>query len=161
MHYVTVFDASNWSALLRNWPVLAFFAVFIVVGGPATYAQRATPGERSWVAFNRRGTKIVFPFAMLAMLGIASGMIGGPILSAKALLAGNCTVMEGRISHFQPLPFEKGQEQFDLNGRHFAYSPRQNWGFRQVEAQGGPLHEGAQVRLCDFDGAILKLEVAR
>ncbi|MCW3846283.1 hypothetical protein OF829_03460 [Sphingomonas sp. LB-2] len=161
MHYVTVFDAASWSAMTREWLSLLMGALFVATAGPAIYGDHRIPGQQPWQGPSRTVARIVFPFIVLVLTFLASGPIGAAILSRKALLAGNCTVMEGKVRNFRPQPFERGYEAFDLNGTHFAYTPRQLWGFRRIAARGGPLHEGVQVRLCNFDGAILKLEVAR
>ena len=109
----------------------------------------------------------VFLFAFV-LFGIALAVTGGSGMRSEymrhrqALESGDFVVVEGVVEHFVPAPPEGHKnEEFDVGGRHYSYSdyvvvPA----FHQTRSHGGPINEGLQVRIADFGGHILRLEVS-
>jgi hypothetical protein len=163
MHYVTVFDATDWRIFFRGlWIPLMFLVGAIAAGRAALQKGPIRPDLGPEAnSFSRFIAWLMFPAMAVATLATGSGIIGSAILSRNALLAGNCRVVEGRVHDFRPLPHPKGIEHFEIGRHAFDYGPTQNWGFRASPAGSSPIHDGLQVRLCDDDGSILRLEIAR
>lgn len=80
---------------------------------------------------------------------------------ASALKTGCCTVVEGVVTDFHPMPFGGHSfESFGVAGVRFRYS---DWnfgpGFHQSVARGGPIHSGLIVRIHRFGNDIARLEI--
>ena len=85
----------------------------------------------------------------------------------RLLLQNQVHIVEGRIQHFQPMPYAgHADETFMVQGIQFAYS---DYGitpaFNNTRSHGGPLHEGLYVKIYytnsrEFAGqyAILRVE---
>jgi hypothetical protein len=71
--------------------------------------------------------------------------------------------VEGVVTGFRPGRADSHPpEEFDVDGHHFRYAPAdQFYGFNTVAGEGGPIHEGARVRIADVDGIIARLEIAK
>jgi len=81
----------------------------------------------------------------------------------RTVLSNNqCEVLAGKIKNFKPLPMTgRGYESFELMGHKFSYNDSsQRQGFGQTHTAGGNiLNEGLQIRVCHYDGHILRLEI--
>jgi hypothetical protein len=70
--------------------------------------------------------------------------------------------VQGVVRDFRPAPTYKGTEHFSLAGHEFSYSRFETrQGFHTLAADGGPIVNGACVRLLHVDNHILRLEVAK
>ncbi len=80
----------------------------------------------------------------------------------SALSTGRCSVTEGKVQNFQPMPPSgHGEERFTVNGKTFAYSDFiVSPGFHKTQFCGGPMREGLQVRIQYLGGDIARLEIA-
>jgi len=76
---------------------------------------------------------------------------------------GACTVVEGPVEHFVPMPANgHGEESFVVGGTTFHYSDYVDTdAFNNTASHGGPMSAGSYVRICyDPNGnAILRLEI--
>jgi hypothetical protein len=78
----------------------------------------------------------------------------------------NTTTLEGVVENYRELRTSKVVgEQFDVNAVHFSYMDTYQWKcFHRAAANGGPIHEGARVRVSyvvlHVAPCIVKLEVA-
>jgi hypothetical protein len=79
-----------------------------------------------------------------------------------ALATGNYNVVEGRVTNFDPMPYQGHKnESFDVNGQHFSYSDFiETAGFHNAASRGGPIRDGLYVRVSHIGNLILRLEVA-
>jgi len=78
-----------------------------------------------------------------------------------ALSAGRCHVVVGTVTDFRP--GDQGghaRERFRVANERFEYSESViSDAFQRTASHGGPIHEGVQVRMLVYDGAILRLEI--
>ena len=83
--------------------------------------------------------------------------------ASRAMRDHGCQFLEGRVDHFHPMPYAgHDEETFDVNGVKFWYSDYIiTAGFNNTASHGGPIRQGLPVRICQSDGEILRLEVAR
>lgn len=173
----------DWRSSLRRtswlWLGLAAFlwAVLQVrnLGGPFGLASRALaliPLVVAALAFADREVRLneyvhararsVAPIAAAAMLAILAleGCQQWPSFALQQrLAAGDVTVASGSVqSSFNP---NWGTESFSVNGHRYTYvdSPY-SIGFHQTAANGGPIHDGLQVRVSSIGDVIVRLEIA-
>jgi hypothetical protein len=80
----------------------------------------------------------------------------------NALLAGDYSLVEGVVANFKPaLPEGHADEEFDVDGRHYAFSDYVvTAGYHRSRSHGGVFREGLRVRIADVGGRIARLEVA-
>jgi len=81
---------------------------------------------------------------------------------AAAYRAGKCQVVEGTVMQFHPMPATGHDvESFLVAGKRFQYSDFiHRAGFNQTSSHGGPIHEGARVRIYYLGEDIARLEIA-
>ena|SRR5438067_4490624 len=81
----------------------------------------------------------------------------------RALQSGQCAVVEGIVTDFQPMPSTgHGNESFTVSGVHFSYSDFSiTPGFRRTNYRGGPMRAGLHVRIHYRGKDIARLEIAR
>jgi hypothetical protein len=79
----------------------------------------------------------------------------------RVLTSGEYATLEGRVERFTPMPpGGHAPERFTLRGEDFSYtgysaSPF----FHRTKAEGGPIHDGAYLKVAHVDGNIIRLEV--
>jgi hypothetical protein len=110
--------------------------------------------------------RAVFPtlFVALGLLGVVALIfrnVPQPSELAAAYRAGKCEVIEGVVTQFHPMPATGHDvESFVVAGKHFRYSDYiHRAGFNQTSSHGGPIHEGARVRIEYLGEDIAKLEI--
>jgi len=110
--------------------------------------------------------RAVFPALFIAggCLGIVALIfrnVPQPSELAAAYRAGKCQIVEGTVTHFHPMPSTgHGVESFVVSGKHFQYSDYAlRAGFNHTSQHGGPIREGAHVRIHYLGDDIAKLEV--
>lgn len=76
-------------------------------------------------------------------------------------LAGQFSVVEGRVTHFHPMPYEGHEEEcFSIGDQTFCYSDYVvTPGFNNCTSHGGPIREGLPVRVSYIGSTIVRLEV--
>ncbi len=78
---------------------------------------------------------------------------------------GEGRVLEGEVQDFRPLPSiwqRPAYESFVVDGERVRYPMlRQGCGFHRSSRAGDPIRDGLRIRLREWQGEILKLEVAR
>jgi hypothetical protein len=81
----------------------------------------------------------------------------------SALVTRTYRVVAGQVTAFVPEgPNGHPMERFTVNGSQYVYASSDiTSAFHQTAGNGGPLHEGALVRIADVHGAIARLEIAR
>ena len=154
--YTVVFDITQHTG--RDLWFVGFGVLFMVIGAVAIVRTRGRP-ERSV----RVASFGIFGFATLWTIGAGVGVLGGARRLAADLQAGRCSVVEGTVANFTPMPANgKGRESFDVNGVPFYYSEYEiTPGFRQTAHEGGPIHDGLRVRIHYEGNDIALLEVGR
>lgn len=164
MTFVTVYDAAR-----DGWGNLwfpAFGLIFVAIGAVMAFARdpkadMAPGGPRGY------GRRIfgwgIGIFAILWTILASIVVARSYIAAAYDLIDGRCSVIEGRVANFVPMPYEgHADESFVLAGQRFAYSDYEiTSGFNQTASHGGPMRDGLYVRLCYRDNRILRLEVAK
>jgi|1186.fasta_scaffold20337_3 hypothetical protein len=159
MRYVTVFDAA--AEPLRNWWFPAYGLIFVAMGLLLAFKPEALNAR----VVQRAGFRwfvLIFAVGWTLACGLAIGL--DSYKASRALRTGDYKVVEGRVENFAPMPWAgHGDETFDVNGVHFAYSDYTvTAGFNNTASHGGPIRAGLPVRISyKGDGEILRLEVAR
>ncbi len=81
----------------------------------------------------------------------------------EAVRDGSARVLEGVVTDFHPLTSvwqRPALESFSVDGVTFRYPLlAQGCGFHRTEIEGGPIRDGMKVRLLEWHGQILRLEV--
>ncbi len=74
-------------------------------------------------------------------------------------------VVEGVVTNFQPYVERRSPEEFCVNDVCFKFRDYlTTWGFNQNASDGGPIHEGLQVRIAYVEGEeniIVRLEIGK
>lgn len=153
--YKVIFDGARTSVPDVTLPVLVGASLF-VVGLLALIVSR-----------EGRGRLVLTVEVLIVVLGLS--LVAGPLVTKwkfrqfiKASQAGHYDVVEGIVTNFRPMPESgHGQESFDVDGRHFAYSDFvDNPGFHQTRSKGGPIQSGLRVRIYCWGNCIARLEIA-
>jgi len=160
MHYITLFDAS--AQAFRNWGFVAFGLIFVAIGAVLVFA----PGLIAVIMRRRVGPVFgwfFFLFAIVWTTGAGISVLGGDNAASGHAKRRECATVEGKVENFHPMPAEGHDlESFDVAGQHFEYSDFiVSAGFNNTASHGGPIREGLRVRICEREGEILILEVAR
>lgn len=80
----------------------------------------------------------------------------------RDIRTGRAQELEGVVTDFRAAPDYKGTERFHLGDREFSYSRfATKQGFHTLSADGGPIANGAHVRVLYMNDHILRLEIAR
>jgi hypothetical protein len=159
VNYVTVYDLAE--AGYPEWYVPVFGLVFLLLAGVLIRYRGLFPASGP-NAFRR-----VFPWAGLSLAVLWTGAYTAVTLARyrslrAALHSGAAQMVEGPVVDFVPTYVGHGLEHFTVNGQPFAYSDFiERPGFHTTSSNGGPIRGGLQVRITYFDGAILRLEIAR
>jgi hypothetical protein len=149
MNYTTVFDVSQ-SGYAAWWFPAAGLAFFLFC---AIFVNRM---RRLALAFTALWTILVF----------ASTYADYRDAVAK-LREGRYAIAEGPVTEFAKLPkgvwqMNQKAETFVVGGQRFTYHGAVvTAGFHQMASQGGPIHEGLQVRITYSGPDILRLEIAQ
>ena len=156
MEYTTVFDVGQ--SGYRQWSFPAHGLLFVVVGaGLVLFRRRLRSRMPSFFPFVFLGFALFWTF--IAFVSTS----GGYSALSSALREDRCSVVEGVVSDFHPMPYTGHQmEWFVVDGRRFEYSdyvivP----GFNNTASHGGPIRQGLQVRVHYVGNNIARLEVAR
>jgi hypothetical protein len=166
MNYVTIFVASD--APYRNLSFVAPGVVFMAVALMMVFRPKwfeiipfFSPSPKGpW--FRPLAIAILL-FSVIWTVGAGGTILGRDVNAKRALEAGDCETIEGRVEHFHPMPKSgHDMERFEVAGVKFEYSDYVlSAGFNNTASHGGPIYEGLPVRICHRDGAILRLEIAR
>ncbi len=165
MDYRVAFDIS------RTWPDVWFPLTGVFIAGVAVMALMnggRLPGAKSKQAEPFPGFFVVMLTFALIWTGIASWLVFGNYFQARnTYLNGEFMVVEGRVEHFQPMPWAgHAMERFEVDGVLFEYSDYVvTPGFNNTSSHGGPMREGLPVRIAYIltrpYRTILKLEVGK
>ena len=155
MNYQVVFDVTKSGF---DWTFGAFGFIFVIVGiGLVRYRELI----RSKTIRPLRG---IFPFlflgfAVLWTIGAFATTYLHHARAVETLRSGRAQMLEGTITQFVS---SQKQESFVLAGRKFSYSDYVITGcFNNMSSHGGPMRDGARVRLWTVQNCIVKLEIAR
>jgi hypothetical protein len=79
----------------------------------------------------------------------------------RSLVTGLCSVVEGRVENFHPMPFEgHSSESFTVGGATFSYSDYiVTPCFNNTTSHGGPIREGLRLRVHYLDDCIVQIEL--
>ena len=151
MDYVTFFDLSQ--AGYRQWTFPAVGLIGVILG---------------LLGLLYRTRLIRYPWAVLVVslfyIVCAFQYTYPAYVALSAALAElRCEIVEGRVTDFQLLPptgIQKA-ESFVVAGTRFKYQGGVVIaGFHQLRSDGGPMHDGLQVRIHHLHGEIARLEIA-
>jgi hypothetical protein len=162
MHYVTVFDASAhpYRSLTFVLPGIAFMLVGAVMLFRPEWLEKVF---RRPLRHRRIFRWFFFLFAVFWTVVSGASIFSDALRASQTLKSGKCEIVEGRVEHFHPMPFEgHDNERFDVQGIEFSYSDYSvSAGFNNAASHGGPIREGLPVRICYSGGEILRLEIAQ
>ena len=156
MDYTPVFDVTQ--SGFRQWWDVVFGLLFTVFG--VVIFRRFRVNTSTF----RRVIVFIFPvFAALFTITTLAVTLNDYCNLASALRNGQCEIVEGIVTEFDPMPYEGHKdESFVVNGHRFRYSDYQGTaGFNQSQSHGGPIHEGLAVRIHSKGNEIAKLEIAK
>jgi hypothetical protein len=79
----------------------------------------------------------------------------------RALANGEYATVEGRVDHFLPMPAGGHEpERFTISGESFSYTDfSASPFFHHTATNGGPIQQGAYLKIAHVDGKILRLEL--
>jgi hypothetical protein len=160
VRYEVVFDLD--AVGYRTWwfPAigLAITAIAILV---VRYRRALVPHRPAWL--HRAGPPLLLAFAVLWTAGAFLGTYGEYRNLRSAVRTGRTQVVEGPVIQFTSVPpTGKGPETFLVNGQRFSYSDYDvTAAFNTTAGHGGPVREGALVRVTHVNGSIVRLEIAR
>jgi hypothetical protein len=159
MHYVTVFDAANQP--FRDWLPIAMGLAFMTISGLTILK----PNLFKNLNFSKQPFfyYVMFGFSALWTVCAATGLLGDYFKIREVARSNQCNTVEGIVENFHPMPYEgHDSEHFNVGKVAFSYSDYVlSPGFHQSESHGGPIHSGSEVRICYFNGEILKLAIKR
>jgi uncharacterized SAM-binding protein YcdF (DUF218 family) len=118
------------------------------------------------VVIMRRSERAWFAWLMLAIAGIFTVVSTVVPLSTyfkyrRALATGMYESVEGRVENFKPMPAGgHDNERFTIRGEEFVYGDYTNSPFfHKAAVNGGPVREGAYLKVSHVRGNIIRLEV--
>jgi hypothetical protein len=161
MTYRTVFDVSQNGYAAWWFPAFGLIFVFLAAG-----AVMGLPGLR-WGQRGRVKDWFSLGFTVFWTLAVLGATFADYRDAVSKLREGKYAVVEGPVSDFAALPkggwwLDQKAETFVVDGRRFTYSGAVvTAGFHQMASQGGPIHEGLQVRIAYSGSEILRLEIAQ
>ncbi|HEY2711220.1 MAG TPA: DUF3592 domain-containing protein [Chthoniobacterales bacterium] len=155
MQYDVIYDVardgySGWVGILCGLGVIVGAAVF------CTARKWLQPASLRFIPC------VIAPLSLCWLLLWALLTVPGYISLRSALQSGQCAVVEGVVTDFQPMPSSgHGDESFSVAGVRFAYSDFViTPGFHRTTYRGGPMREGLHVRILYQDQDIARLEIA-
>ena len=156
MHYDVVYDVARYG--YPGWiGVFGGLTFGIAAATFCRFRRLLRPASRRWIpcAF--------VPLSLLWLVGWIAATLPAYYSLRSALQRGDCTVAEGVVTDFHPMPANgKGHESFSVNDVRFTYSdfiitP----GFHQTNYRGGPMRSGLHVRIHYRGSDIARLEIAQ
>jgi len=148
----------------RSWHIgalpgcfaIAFFALSWVV---RTQATKSGDVGVNWYA--RFAALLGAGALLMSVLLLRSSWYDYQQLRA-ALESGRTHLVVGTVGDFQPGDHDGHvRERFRVNDEHFEYTESViSDAFEWTAGRGGPMHEGLEVRMLVYRGAILRLEIA-
>jgi hypothetical protein len=119
-----------------------------------------------WVRYGERGREralgAVFAVSALLIFVVVLGIEYEDYSRiVRALSDGRYVLIEGTVEDFVSVAAHR-PETFRVDARHFEYAPfEESAGYRRTQPEGGVIRPGLKVRICDVDGAIERLEIAK
>ena len=159
--YQLVFDACQ--AGYRYWGV----PLAGVASGLVNYAMDKLVARRGFTWLKPKwqfiGSRGIYALLAIWTAIVFAGTFSGYRGLCDAVKDQRCDKIEGTVRNFVPMPYEgHAVEHFDVASSHFEYSDYiAQAGFNKTQSHGGPIHEGLWVRICEADGRIARLEIAR
>jgi hypothetical protein len=130
-------------------------------------SDRAPPGPSGWPQFALGQGPPGWPKFALSFFAVWTFVAFGATWAQywnllRGVRTGQAQVLEGTVTEFQPAPTYKGTERFRLGDQEFSYSRvATSQGFHTLAADGGPIANGAHVRILHIDNHILRLQLGR
>jgi hypothetical protein len=149
MNYTTVFDVSQNGYAAWWFPAAGLIVVVLCV------------------IFAERMRRVSIAFCLLWTVSVFAATFTDYRAALSKLREGNYAIVEGPVTDFAKLPkggrwTDQKAETFVVDGQRFTYHGAVvTAGFHQMASQGGPIHEGLQVRITYSGSEILRLEIAR
>ena len=145
----TVFDAARQPL---EWTWIAQGAAFVALSLSLLVLRKCRPmwllarGSR-WAS--GVGLWLMLGFSVIWTVWVSVTILGSLVRTKNAVRSAAAQTVEGRVTNFHPMPYEgHDMERFSVEGVHFAYSDYVlTGGFNKTSSHGGPLHDGAYVRI--------------
>ena len=165
--YATYFDTATHGP---NWQFSAFGLIFVAGSGVLLVLSRISPRRFGlpvlWSpSWHGRLPLLLLGFAVFWTVTASLAVFGGWAATWLAEARGQLAVVVGPVENFHPMPVTgHDTERFTVSNVHFAYSDYVvTSGFNQTSSNGGPIHEGLQVRIWytgpSDDATIVKVEI--
>jgi hypothetical protein len=156
VNYEVIFDTREVNYI--GWGLAATALIVILTGIVVVVARRQFDG--------RAGAVFTYLFVGLVGLWTVVAWVSTVREYSSAIAAlndGRASVVQGRVSSYEPLPANrKGVERFCVEGKCFYYSDSDNTaGFSTTSSHGGPIALNLPVRVSFVGNTIVKLEVAK
>lgn len=164
MEYQLVFDAAT--AGYEGWFFVVLGAVFVVIGAVSVFSTFNAAGADNTP--QRRLIAWSFLLFAVAWTGAAGWLSLSDFFGARTASAENtCTTVAGVVSGLTTERRRRGfTEAFTVDGVQFSFADNVlNGGFHRTSGRGGPIRDGAAVRICYVPtersgNVIARLEVA-
>ncbi|MDP9191374.1 MAG: hypothetical protein M3P06_06710 [Acidobacteriota bacterium] len=152
---VEVFSVASASVDPATWFVPLLGAVFVLLGVALIRTNVFSDFQDHYPWFG----PAFFAFSLLWTVGGSAVLLWSNYTVRQALRTGDVTTVEGVVRNFSPMPpGGHANETFVVDGTRFSYSGYTlGSGFHQTRSEGGPIIDGAYVRISHRDGTILRL----
>ncbi len=157
--FTVIFDLAKEG--YREWWFPAFGLIFVAVGFAIPALTRCGIFRKQPPLLEKWFSKIFLAGALLWTGTVFLSTFGDYLQDRRAFRKGEFSYVEGKVENFLPMPCGgHAMESFTVQGVPFSYSDYVvTPGFNRTTSHGGPLHQGAMVRIWYRGNDILKLEV--
>ena len=147
MNYELAYDAAH---AFAGWQVLAIGVPICALMVATTVYDKFPPLMFIFFHGSYEFARTVTGFALLIFIPVCAAIIYNNIKLASLSRHNDCTQIAGVVTDFKPRPVRGVLEKFTLNDIQFEYSnfSPEMGGFAELAADGGPIYEGANIRLC-------------
>src|SRR5271157_5028370 len=154
MYSKTLFDITTRSF---DWTVLVPIIGLFLFGVALTWMEKRKIGT---FVIKKIGHVLCCVAILVAALTFAI-WYGKKHTGTNALRSGECSVVEGRVASFRPMPYEgHPPESFTIEKERSAYSDYAFTPcFNNTASHGGPIRPGQNLRISFMDNCVLRIEL--
>jgi len=151
MEYELVYDAAS---AFAGWETIAIFVPICVFLFIAVFKKNLIPSIfifQQYLAKETGGFTAALVTIVIFLMVLVSGNIIYENIKLGSLSKNNeCLQIAGIVTNFEPVPIRGSLEKFKLHDTKFQYYTHDflDPGFNQSAADGGPIYEGAKIRIC-------------
>jgi hypothetical protein len=153
----------QWGFLTLSLGLAGLGAIFFIGGKAFSHAQSLV-GWIAYLTLRIGGVGFAVSWLIIGVFQTYQGYLLYRNL-LEAVKSGQLMSVQGVVTEFSPYgskPSPYPKESFTVNGKTFTYSPSEiRPGFNQAQQNGGPIHDGALVRVGYIDGVIIRLEICQ